>query len=220
MKKILFMLFLIFFIGCVAFKHRSNPFIMEDGIQISGFFYKNIPYYIYFPKSMNDDLIEISSKYVTVEKYEYEKELNAYRFVITEDYFSNIRFTNKRTGSNIIDIKPKAKHPPIRVELKLNQYFKSGDTISVDFKYGRGLAASVINFDVDFRLTVKEFDVVTIHKGIIRANHSIGPYLTPDQIESLKERDKKTPIIITNIIVKSINEDVKVDPLVFFVRDE
>lgn len=218
MKKMLYALFSILFIGCFVFKHKSNSFIIEDGIQISGFFYKNIPYYVYFPKNMSDDFIEISSKYVTVEKYEHEKNLNAYRFVITEDYFSNIRFTNKRTGSNIVDIKPKAKHPDIQVAL--NRRFVSGDTIDIMNILFGGFSSEAINFDGEIRFTVKSFELVTIKKGVVSTKHSSGPYLTPDQIESLKGRDKKTPIIVTNIIVKSINEDIKVDPLVFFVRDE
>ncbi|MEZ4939338.1 MAG: hypothetical protein R3D58_00630 [Saprospiraceae bacterium] len=222
MKTTYFYLFFVFCVlGCIASNQAKKHKSIQEKIEISGHFYRHVPYQILFPiQNGKRKSVEIASKHVYVENKKYDTLSNIIHFNISEELFSSIIFHDK-SSQNSIEIKPiTAKHPPILIELVLDKYYRSGDTISILNLDNGGLVASVINFDIDLKLPVKEFGIYTIQNGTLKSTFSIGPHLAPKQIEALNKRDKNTPIIFSNIIVESINETVKVDPLVFFVGDK
>lgn len=219
-NNIFYIFFVFVFSEYLIACHTKKYIVSKEKIEVSGHFYRHIPYYIRFPSHVSLDSIEINSKYVSTQKESYDTLSTIFRFTILEEAFSSLDIYTKSTN-NVISIKPStSKHPPVSVELKLDKYYRSGDTILIKDIDKGGLAAEIINFDIGLMLSVKEFNLLTIYNGILKTDFSEGSYLTTEQINSLKSRDKKTPIIFSNIIIKSINEDIEVNPLVFFVKDE
>lgn len=217
-KIMLFISIILFFLTSSCDKKEGST---NKKIELNGFFYRHIPYNLSLPKEVvKSKGFQNKSKHLKTNEIEsyYDKVNTTIRFNITQGFNPYLHISDS-ISENSLRINIKSKHPPLDIIFQTeNGRYYSGNTINKrEILSDGGFTCSVINFDIDFTLSVKHFDIVFFQNNQIVSYPSNGPKLSNEQKKVLGNLTQNTAIVVKNMVVQSLEEEVNADPIVFFL---
>ena len=223
-KKLIFKILLCLCLNPLINKGQNMPHSSKH-IEITGNFYKYIPYYLHFSNNWNQNNLKIEGQSLILEKVNYysnpDTNITTIRFNIREDYGVNLSITDTLLNE-IIKMKMDVKIPPFIINyVSEGKTFNSGYSIKKEQILKEGIiTCSVINFGVGLKFNVKKFNLTFFSNDKMFSYPSEGSSLSNEQITALKNLKEKTVIVFNDIVVEDYNKDEirGIPPFVLFIK--